>query len=193
MNSICVKLFLSDEDKPSKEGEETSVEDKSVENDGTYTSYDYAEEDKKEKEELEKEKELEKEQEKERSRNKNLKWGKIEIRDRQKCKKAFSQPHPVMPYHNPAENITKKHLCAGNKNGIDSCQGDSGGPLVCLVNKEVLIVGIVSFGRGCADASKIPGVYTNVAQYLDWITNLMVRRNLEVAKVIKLYPTLGRK
>ena len=77
MNSICVKLFLSDEDKPSKEGEETTVEDKSVENDGTYTSYDYAEEDKKEKEELEKE--LEKEQEKERSRNKNLKWGKIEI------------------------------------------------------------------------------------------------------------------
>ena len=183
MNSICVKLFLSDEDKPSKEGEETTVEDKSVENDGTYTSYDYAEEDKKEKEE----------QEKERLRNKNLKWGKIEIRDRKKCKKAFSQPHPVMPFDYPAENITKKHLCAGNKNGIDSCQGDSGGPLVCLVNKEVLIVGIVSFGRGCADTSKIPGVYTNVAQYLDWITNLMVRRNLEVAKVIKLYPTLGRK
>ena len=113
----------------------------------------------------------------------SLKWAKIEIRDRKKCKEVFSQP-PYSGY--PTDDITKKHLCAGNKNGIDACQGDSGGPLVCLVNKEVLIVGIVSFGRGCADTSKIPGVYTNVAQYLDWITNLMVRRNLEVAKPIKL-------
>ena len=78
-------------------------------------------------------------------------------------------------------NITKKHICAGNKNGIDSCHGDSGGPLVCLVDKEVLVVGIVSYGIGCADKSGIPGVYTNVAKYHDWITNLMVRRHLEVA------------
>ena len=56
-------------------------------------------------------------------------------------------------------------LCAGAmEGGRDTCQGDSGGPMAV----SGVLVGITSFGRGCARRNA-PGVYTRVSHYVDWI------------------------
>ncbi|XP_053594540.1 trypsin-1-like [Microplitis demolitor] len=69
----------------------------------------------------------------------------------------------------PPKRITDNMLCAGYiDGGKDSCQGDSGGPLHVVEDKTYKIVGIVSWGEGCA-LPGYPGVYTRVNRYISWI------------------------
>ncbi|XP_043196871.1 trypsin-1-like isoform X2 [Amphibalanus amphitrite] len=68
------------------------------------------------------------------------------------------------------EEITNNMLCAGYTQGkIDACQGDSGGPMLWQSKDgKTDLIGIVSWGQGCGRPG-LPGVYTRVVNYLDWI------------------------
>jgi len=51
-------------------------------------------------------------------------------------------------------------------------KGDGGSPLVCSNNGAYQVVGLVTWGIGCASAG-VPGVYTNVYNFLPWIKQQM--------------------
>ncbi|XP_049627805.1 tissue-type plasminogen activator [Suncus etruscus] len=77
------------------------------------------------------------------------------------------------------KTVTNNMLCAGDTrsggnqvNLHDACQGDSGGPLVCMKDNRMTLVGIISWGLGCGKKD-LPGVYTKVVNYLDWIQENM--------------------
>jgi secreted trypsin-like serine protease len=66
--------------------------------------------------------------------------------------------------------LSSSQLCAGffHAGGVDTCQGDSGGPLILTRGATKSLVGITSFGQGCA-LPKNPGVYTRVSSFKPWI------------------------
>ncbi|XP_043255138.1 melanization protease 1-like [Colletes gigas] len=71
--------------------------------------------------------------------------------------------------------IWYKQICAGGKKGMDSCMGDSGGPLQAPIaynsNVKYVQYGIVSFGLKECGTDGVPGVYTKLEYYMDWILN----------------------
>ena len=61
--------------------------------------------------------------------------------------------------------ISVDAICAGySDGGKDSCHGDSGGPLIANDNGMSKLLGVVSWGSGCAKANAY-GVYANVAHF----------------------------
>ena len=69
---------------------------------------------------------------------------------------------------------SSKQICAGDAS-VDSCFGDSGSPLFLEVGSpsRIAVLGITSFGAGCADPY-FPAVYTRVSSYLSWIESTIV-------------------
>ncbi|XP_041638110.1 coagulation factor VII-like [Cheilinus undulatus] len=70
-------------------------------------------------------------------------------------------------------NFSSNLLCAGYME-IDhqSCRGDDGSPLVTLYGSTRFLTGVVAWGRGCTPKG-IYGVYTNMANYVDWVEDVM--------------------
>lgn len=65
-------------------------------------------------------------------------------------------------------------MCAGGEADRDTCKGDGGSPLVCHVPNSpgrFYQAGIVAGGVGCGGS--VPGIYTNVAFYTDWVMRQM--------------------
>jgi len=67
--------------------------------------------------------------------------------------------------------LSAGELCAGTETGKDACTGDGGSPLVCQAESgRWTVVGLVSWGIGCA--THLPGVYTNVYHFKNWINSI---------------------
>ena len=71
------------------------------------------------------------------------------------------------------ENPATKFIFPLPPPGVDSCSGDSGGPLFSRARSgkksdPLFLTGVVSYGTNLCGVG-VPGVYTNVTHYIDWI------------------------
>jgi len=91
----------------------------------------------------------------------------VEVTEDERCRQVYREALGV--------ELPDTILCAGlEAGGKDACQGDSGGGLLHQGSSESgdqgawTQEGIVSAGIGCARRG-VPGLYTRVSSYLDWI------------------------
>ncbi|XP_070494836.1 chymotrypsinogen B-like [Chironomus tepperi] len=80
------------------------------------------------------------------------------------CKQLVKLDHKV---------LIDSQFCAIGYKGADACQGDSGGPVSYIKNDGHYLHGIVSFGIACGGS--LPGIYTKVNQYFEWIDDEMYK------------------
>nr|XP_053646092.1 trypsin-1-like [Cherax quadricarinatus] len=100
----------------------------------------------------------------------------VQVLSRSDCQQWYSS------HAGTAVVLYDTHLCAGFENGEkDACQGDSGGPLMTAPDSEghQVTVGVVSAGIGCG-RPRLPGLYTRVSRYIDWIINKLKTRGVNV-------------
>lgn len=101
-------------------------------------------------------------------------------------------PLPMVPFNQCQERLKKTRLgnrfllhpsfvCAGGEPNVDTCQGDGGSPLVCPIdaNNRYVQMGSVAWGIACN--LDIPGVYTNVALFRDWIDHYVKSYNFDTS------------
>lgn len=99
-----------------------------------------------------------------------LKYVYLPVVDQQTCRDSISL---ARRRRNNIPDLTNNMFCAGlPEGGKDSCQGDSGGPFTLTKDGRHWAAGIVSWGVECGGKGTY-GVYTRVANYLNWIQNTM--------------------
>lgn len=89
----------------------------------------------------------------------------------------FAKNDCASKYRQLGVDLTDRQICAGGVFAEDACRGDSGGPLMLRRPDGVWeTVAVVSFGYGCG-RDGWPGVYTSVANYIDWIESTLQSSN----------------
>ena len=95
-----------------------------------------------------------------------LQYTSIPTMDHEKCQELY-----LRQLHESEVDINSDMVCGGNEE-TDACRGDSGGPLMYNTDWTGYrweVWGIVSFGPSLCANKDVPGVYTRVDKYLDWI------------------------
>lgn len=106
-------------------------------------------------------------------------WGRTETASssnvKLKVELDISDPFKCSLVYKPSGvTLRDTQLCAGGLRGKDTCSGDSGGPLMKRIGSNYFLFGIVSFGPNKCGTKDVPGVYTNVAKYVDWVERNIV-------------------
>ncbi|XP_055640443.1 CLIP domain-containing serine protease B4-like isoform X2 [Toxorhynchites rutilus septentrionalis] len=86
----------------------------------------------------------------------------LQAADYSTCRAAYANSLQIM--------LGDGQFCAGVNDGRDTCNGDSGGPLMREISEQgrFYVSGLVSFGpKRCGE--QLPGVYTKVEHYYNWI------------------------
>ncbi|KYN38801.1 Serine protease easter [Trachymyrmex septentrionalis] len=101
-------------------------------------------------------------------RSQDLLQAKLPLMAIEQCKEIYKR----------TTQIWYKQLCAGGQMNVDSCLGDSGGPLQAAgiynsTSIRIIQYGVVSYGLKQCGTEGFPGIYTNVAYYMDWILNTL--------------------
>lgn len=105
-----------------------------------------------------------------------LKKVELPIVPRERCLKLLRNTRLGQFYH-----LHRSFICAGGENNKDTCKGDGGSPLICPIpgyKGRFQQIGIVSWGIGCGE-NNTPGVYVNVALYVEWINKEVLSRNFD--------------
>lgn len=107
---------------------------------------------------------------KRRSFTKHLKYVLLPVVEQETCNYSVISMEKTK-YNVPS--LTNNMFCVGVPEGAkDSCEGDAGGPFALNDNGQFWAAGIVSWGFDCGKQGSY-GVYTRVANYLDWIKKTM--------------------
>ncbi|XP_075034970.1 serine protease 53-like isoform X2 [Mixophyes fleayi] len=92
---------------------------------------------------------------------------KLDLVGPNQCNCIYSQPK----YANLSVSILPGMICATRLEGESSqCLSDSGGPLACKENGTWFLIGVRSFGGECESESELPGVFTQLTEYEEWIS-----------------------
>ncbi|XP_041988320.1 trypsin CFT-1-like [Aricia agestis] len=99
----------------------------------------------------------------------NLQHVDVNVINHQLCAERYAYLK-TQPGYGGWPDITPEMLCVGilDVGGKDACQGDSGGPLSHRAPTGDVLVGITSWGFGCADPF-YPGVNVRLSSYVDWV------------------------